>query len=78
MYTRVYPYDMSNSGNGGTTDLDALRQDYPRWRFGSVWTSAASGPDVRRLYATKDGRLLTAWTAVELAAVIRREEAGPS
>jgi len=39
-----------------------------------VWASAASGPDARRLYAAKDGRLITAWTAAELAADIRREE----
>jgi hypothetical protein len=66
----------SDEGGGGTTDLDGLRQDYPGWRFGSVWASAASGPDARRLYAAKDGRLITAWTAAELAADIRREERG--
>jgi hypothetical protein len=67
---------MSNSGDGSMTDLDALRRDHPGWRIGSVWASAASGPDARRLYAVKDGVLITAWTAGELAAVIRREEAG--
>jgi hypothetical protein len=34
----------------------------------------ATGPDARRLTATKDGVLLTAWTAAELARDIRREE----
>lgn len=51
-----------------------LQQDYPGWRFGSVWASAGSGPDARRIYATKDGRLITAWTAAQLAAAIRCEE----
>jgi hypothetical protein len=39
-----------------------------------VWASAASGPDARRIYATRDGRLITAWTAAQLAAAIRGEE----
>jgi len=60
------------------TDLDVLRRDHPGWRIGSVWASAASGPDRRRLYAAKDGRLITAWTAGDLAAYIRHEEAGSS
>ena len=51
-----------------------LRQDYPEWQFGSVWATAASGPDARRIYATRDGRLITAWTAAQLAAAIRGEE----
>lgn len=68
--------DIGGSGEDGgdATDLDTLRRDCPRWRFGSVWASAASGPDARRLYAARDGRLITAWTAAELAADIRREE----
>jgi len=55
-------------------DLVKLRQDYPAWDFGSVWVAAASGPDVRRLWASRDGLLLTAWTAAELARDIWREE----
>jgi hypothetical protein len=31
-------------------------------------------PDARRIYATRDGRLITAWTAAQLAAAIRGEE----
>jgi hypothetical protein len=65
---------MTNSGDGSTTDLDALRQEFPGWWFGPVWASAASGPDARRLYATRDGRLVTAWTAAQLAAAIRCED----
>jgi hypothetical protein len=65
---------MSASGEDGRTDLDMLRQNYPEWQFGSVWASAASGPDARRIYATRDGRLITAWTAAQLAAAIRGEE----
>ena len=55
-------------------DLAKLRQDFPAWNFGSVWATVASGPDVRRLWASRDGVLLTAWSAAELARDIRREE----
>ncbi len=57
-------------------DLTQLRRDHPSWNFGSVWASAASGPDARRLWASRDGMLLSAWTAAELARGIQREEAG--
>jgi len=56
----MYPSTMSASDEDGTTELDMLRQEHPGWRFGSVWASAASGPDARRIYATRDGRLITA------------------
>jgi hypothetical protein len=59
------------------TDLEDLREQFPDWRFGTIWASAASGPDARRLSATKDGILLTAWTAAELARDIRWEEESP-
>ena len=55
-------------------DLAKLRQDYPAWKFGSVWASAGSGPDARRLWASREGVLLSAWSAAELAREIRREE----
>jgi hypothetical protein len=57
-------------------DLAKLRKDYPGWNFGSVWASAARGPDARRLWATREGMLLSAWTAAELARNIRQEEKG--
>ena len=56
------------------TDLDVLRDQFPGWTFGTVWTTAATGPDVRRLTARRDGILLSAWTAAGLAADIAREE----
>lgn len=55
--------------------LAKLRQDHPTWRIGTVWATAASGPDRRRIYAARGGITLSAWTAAELAADIRREEA---
>jgi alkanesulfonate monooxygenase SsuD/methylene tetrahydromethanopterin reductase-like flavin-dependent oxidoreductase (luciferase family) len=55
-------------------DLAELRHDHPAWNFGSVWVSAGSGPDARRLWASRGGVLLSAWTADELARHIRREE----
>jgi hypothetical protein len=57
-------------------DVQGLRDKFPGWTFGAVWASAASGPDARRIWASKDGFLLSAWTAGELAAEIRRQEAG--
>jgi hypothetical protein len=54
-------------------DVRSLREQFPGWTFGTVWASAASGPDARRIWASKDGFLLSAWTAAELAAEIRRE-----
>jgi hypothetical protein len=57
-------------------DVTRLRQDHPGWQIGTVWATAASGPDARRLTASRDGMLLTAWTAAELARDIRREEEG--
>jgi hypothetical protein len=62
------------TGESIPSDLDQLREEFPGWRFGTVWASAASGPDKRRLYATKDGITVTAWNRFELAADIRREE----
>ncbi len=58
----------------GTSDLDLLRDQFPGWRIGTVWASAASGPDKRRLYATRGSVTLTAWNRFELAADIRREQ----
>jgi hypothetical protein len=54
-------------------DVQGLRDQFPGWTFGTVWASAASGPDARRIWASKDGYLLSAWTAAELAAEIRRQ-----
>ena len=54
-------------------DVASLREQFPEWTFGTVWTSAANGPDSRRIWAMRDGFLLSAWTAAELAANIRRQ-----
>lgn len=54
--------------------MDELREQFPAWRFGSVWATAASGPDVRRLWASRDGITVSAWDAAALAADVRREE----
>ena len=59
--------------------LGALRKDFPSWRFGTVWATAASGPDKCRVTAYRDGVLLSAWNAAELAGKLRHEEGqGPS
>jgi hypothetical protein len=60
--------------NGMEDDLTKLRRDHPAWKIGSAWASAGSGPDARRLWASRDGVTLSAWTADALARDIRREE----
>ena len=54
--------------------MTRLQREHPGWRIGTVWATAASGPDARRLTASREGVLLTAWTAAELARNIRWEE----
>jgi hypothetical protein len=58
------------------SDLDDLRQRFPAWQFSTVWATAASGPDQRRLIAYQGTVIVSAWEAAELAATIEREEAG--
>ena len=59
-------------------DLARLREEHPGWEFGTVWTTVNSGPDQRRIWASRDGILLSAWNAAELSRDIRREQAdGP-
>ena len=55
-------------------DIDRLQETHPLWRIGSVWASAGSGPDSRRLTASRDGIQVHAWTAEELSASIAYEE----
>jgi hypothetical protein len=58
-------------------DVSRLQREHPGWQIGTVWATAASGPDARRLTASRQGVLLTAWTAAELARDIRQEEQSP-
>ncbi len=64
---------MTGEPEPSPADLAQLRQQFPGWRFGTVWATAATRPDQRRLWAAKDGILLSAWNAAALAADIRRE-----
>lgn len=52
------------------SDLDLLRATFSSWEFGSVWSTAASGPDHRHLVAVKGDVVLTAWDAESLASQI--------
>jgi len=56
-------------------DIQRLQEQFGAqgWRFGTVWATAASGPDKRRLFASRDTTLITAWTAAELAILVRHE-----
>jgi hypothetical protein len=44
-----------------SSDLADLRTEFAGtgFTFGSIWTSAGTGPDARRLYASRDGVLIT-------------------
>ena len=55
-------------------DLTKLREEFPAWGFGTVWATAASGPDRRRIWARRGDVTLTAWSAQELAAAIEWAE----
>lgn len=55
-------------------DITRLRERHPGWRFGTVWATAASGPDARRIWGARDGVQVHAWTAAELSMLIEREE----
>jgi hypothetical protein len=54
-------------------DLAQLRATFPEWSIEARWTVAGTGPDSRYLLASRGGVTLSAWTAEDLAVVIRRE-----
>jgi hypothetical protein len=56
-----------------TDDLAQLREQYPGWSFGTVWATAATGPDYRRVWAQRETILITSHDAAELGQQIERE-----
>jgi len=54
-------------------DLAQLREQFPDWEIEPRWTVAGTGPDARYLLAHKGDVTVSAWTAADLAAEIRRE-----
>jgi hypothetical protein len=54
-------------------DLAQLHEQFPDWEIEARWTVAGTGPDSRYLRASRGGVTLSAWTAEDLAAEIRRE-----
>jgi hypothetical protein len=58
-------------------DIRILRGQFPGWNFGSMWTTAESGSDRRRLWASRNGVLLSSTSAMLLAEQIRREDGRP-
>jgi hypothetical protein len=53
--------------------LEQLRATFPDWSIEARWTVAGTGPDSRYLLASRGGVTVSAWTAEDLAAEIRRE-----
>ena len=51
-------------------DLARLREQFPGWTFGSAWVTAGSGPDRRRVWASRGPVFLSAWDARGLAAEV--------
>lgn len=56
-----------------TDDLGELRQQYPGWQFGTVWATAGSGPDHRRIWAQCETILVTGRDAAEVRQQIAHE-----
>ncbi len=56
-------------------DLDQLREEWPAWSFGTVWTTAASGPDYRRVWAQCETILITGRDAAEVRIQLAYETA---
>ena len=54
-------------------DLAQVREQFPDWEIEPRWTVAGTGPDSRYLLAHRGDVTVTAWTAGDLAAEIRRE-----
>lgn len=55
-------------------NLDRLREEFPGWRFGTAWMTAASGPDRCLWWARCGDVFLSAWDAVGLRAAVGAEE----
>lgn len=55
-------------------DIERLQAKHPLWVIGSIWATAATGPDRRRLTASRDGIQVHAWTESELSRSIAYEE----
>lgn len=64
---------MSHHHDEYIDDLAELREQFPDWRFGTVWATAGTRPDVRNLTASRDGVLLAAPNRFMLAEKIRLE-----
>jgi hypothetical protein len=56
------------------SDIELLREAHPAWAIGSVWATAASGPDRRKLWASRGGVTVHAWSAAGLSEQIAIEE----
>jgi hypothetical protein len=56
-------------------DIVWLRERFTDWNFGTMWTTVSSGPDHRRIWASRNGVLLSADTAIALVGKIEREPA---
>jgi hypothetical protein len=70
----IEPHDHSRAtGPAHADDLTQLREQFPGWRFGTVWATAATGPDRRRVWARKGDILLSAWNAASLREAINAE-----
>ena len=53
--------------------LTRLREAWPAFSIGTLWTARASGPDVCRWVAVKGSVIVSAWSAGELEIALQRE-----
>jgi hypothetical protein len=47
-------------------DVARLAEAFPGWVIGARWVTAGTGPDQRRLHASRNGTTLEAWSAADL------------
>lgn len=59
-------------------ELEAVKKDFPSWRYGSICTTVATraGPP-RKVTASRDGILVVAETEYELRQKLQHEESRP-
>lgn len=62
------------TGMNGTDGLAQLREEFPGWRFGTAWTTAASGPDRCLWWARKEDVFVSDWDMAGLRAAVIAEQ----
>jgi hypothetical protein len=73
-YMAMYSHSSMLSAMCSGDGLDRLREEFPGWRFGFAWTTAASGPDRCRLWARCGDAFVSNWDMGGLRAAVIAEQ----